>query len=59
MPRGTTRDVRDEVKRRIMEMGRGGGYVLTAVHNIQPEVPPANIVELYRAGKELGSYPLN
>ena len=52
MPRGTTRDVRAEVDRRVREMGRGGGYILAAVHNIQPEVPPANVVELYRAGRD-------
>ncbi|UCD30538.1 MAG: hypothetical protein JSV03_08740, partial [Planctomycetota bacterium] len=58
MPRGTTSDVRQEVARRIKQMGPGGGYVLAAVHNLQPEVPPANIVELFHAGKELGKYPL-
>ena len=58
MPRGTTLEVHDEVARRIKEMGSEGGYILAAVHNLQPEVPPANIVELYRAGKELGQYPL-
>jgi len=58
MPRGSTRDVRAEVARRIQQMGSGGGYILAAVHNLQPEVPPANIIELYRAGRELGTYPL-
>ena len=42
----------------IKEMARDGGYILAAVHNIQVEVPPANIVELFRAGRELGKYPL-
>jgi len=59
MPRGTTQEVRQEVTRRIGQMGQGGGYILAAVHNIQPEVPPANIVELFRAGRELGKYPLH
>jgi len=59
MPRGTTRDVRDEVALRIKQMAPGGGFVLAAVHNLQPEVPPANIVELFHAGKELGKYPIN
>ncbi|MHC4441255.1 MAG: uroporphyrinogen decarboxylase family protein [Planctomycetota bacterium] len=57
MPRGTTQDVRDEVALRIEQMGPGGGYVLAAVHNLQPEVPAANIVELFRAGRKLGKYP--
>ena len=58
MPRGTTKDVRDEVALRIEQMGPGGGYVLAAVHNLQPEVPAANIVELFHAGRQLGKYPL-
>jgi len=57
MPRGSAGDVRAEVQRRIREMGAGGGYILAAVHNIQPEVPPANIVAMFRAGRELGRYP--
>ncbi len=57
MPRGTVADVRDEVRRRVTEMASGGGYILAAVHNLQPEVPPANIVAMYRAGAEFGQYP--
>ncbi len=59
MPRGSVEDVRKEVGRRIREMGPGGGLILAAVHNIQPEVPPANTRELFRAGRELGKYPLS
>ncbi len=33
-------------------LGRGGGYVLNAVHNIQPEVPPENIIAMYEAGRD-------
>jgi uroporphyrinogen decarboxylase len=58
MPRGTPAHVRKEVARRIGEMAPGGGYILAAVHNLQPEVPPPNIVAMYKAGKELGRYPL-
>jgi len=58
MPRGGPNDVRDEVALRIRQMARGGGYILAAVHNLQPEVPPENIVAMYRAGKELGRYPI-
>lgn len=32
---------------------------VTAIHNIQPEVPAANMRALFDAGKELGRYPLN
>ena len=32
-------------------MGPGGGYVLAAVHNIQPDVPPENICALFEEGR--------
>ncbi|MGQ9781564.1 MAG: uroporphyrinogen decarboxylase family protein [Nitrososphaeria archaeon] len=47
LPFGTTSDVRKEVRLRIDDMGEGGGYVLTSVHNIQPLTPPENIVAMY------------
>lgn len=52
---GTPSRVRDEVKRRIDDLAGDGGYVLSAVHNIQPEVPPENIVAMYAAALEYGS----
>lgn len=45
---GTIRDVQKEVNTRIRILGRGGGYVLAPAHNIQPDTPPENIIELYR-----------
>ena len=45
---GTVEDVRSEVEQRIEELGRGGGYVLGAVHNLQPDVPAENILAMYR-----------
>jgi uroporphyrinogen decarboxylase len=44
---GSVEDVRSEVERRIEVLGRGGGYVLGAVHNIQPDVPVDNVVAMY------------
>ena len=54
LPTGTPAQVREEVKRRIDDLGGNGGYVLCAVHNIQPEVPPENIVAMYEAALEYG-----
>ena len=56
LPRGTPAEVREEVKRRIEDLAPGGGYVLCAVHNIQPDVPPDNIVAMYEAAVEYGRY---
>lgn len=40
-------------------MGYGGGYILAAVHNNQPEVPAENMRARFDVGKELGRYPRN
>ena len=47
LPLGTEEEVRAETRRRIGDLGQGGGYVLGAVHNIQPDVPVANILAMY------------
>jgi uroporphyrinogen decarboxylase len=54
LPTGTPAEVREEVKRRIDHLRENGGYVLCAVHNIQPEVPPENVVAMYEAALEYG-----
>jgi uroporphyrinogen decarboxylase len=59
MPFGTVDDVRDEVKRRVEDLAPAGGYILGAVHNIQQEVPPENILAMFDAARKYGSYPLS
>jgi uroporphyrinogen decarboxylase len=54
LPLGTPEEVRAEVKRVIGDLAPGGGYVLCPVHNVQPEVPPANIVAMFDAALEFG-----
>jgi len=56
LPLGTPQDVREEVRRRINDLGPGGGYVLGAVHNIQAEVPAENILAMFEAAREFGKY---
>lgn len=56
LPMGTVDDVRREVRRRIDDFAPGGGFVFTQVHNIQPGVPPENIVALYDTAFEFGVY---
>ncbi len=55
LPFGTPQQVRDEVRRRLDDMAPGGGYICTAVHNIQADVPPANIIALREAALEFGA----
>ncbi|HSB82131.1 MAG TPA: uroporphyrinogen decarboxylase family protein [Candidatus Methylomirabilis sp.] len=56
LPFGKPGEVAVEVKRRIDDLGPGGGYVLCAVHNIQPDVSPENICAMYDAAREYGRY---
>jgi uroporphyrinogen decarboxylase len=56
---GTPEEVREEVRRRIHDLAPGGGYVFGPVHNIQPNVPPENVVAFFEAAHEFGGYPVN
>ncbi|HCA46927.1 MAG TPA: hypothetical protein DEP45_06045 [Armatimonadetes bacterium] len=56
MPHGTPQDVKDEVRRRMDDLAPGGGYVLNTSHNIQADVPAANILALVEALDEFGWY---
>jgi len=57
LPRGSVQDVREEVRKRINDLAPGGGYLMAAVHNIQPDVPPENIIAMFEACQEYGNYP--
>ncbi len=58
LPHGSEGDVRAEVRRRIRDLAPGGGYVAAAVHCIQPDVPPRNIVAMCDEVRSAGRYPL-
>lgn len=49
LPFGTPEEVYDEVVERIGIFNKGGGYVFNAVHNIQPNTPPENIMAMIEA----------
>lgn len=51
LPNGTVDEVRAEVERRIEDLGPEG-LILCPVHDIQADVPPQNVLALYRAAKE-------
>jgi uroporphyrinogen decarboxylase len=56
LPFGTPQQVRDEVRRRIDDLAPGGGFVFSAVHNIQALVPPENVVAAFDEAFEYGRY---
>jgi len=56
LPFGTTDQVREEVKKNMNCLKPGGGYVAGNIHNITAEVPPENIVAMFDAALEFGTY---
>jgi uroporphyrinogen decarboxylase len=56
LPFGSEGEVEAEVRSLFETLGDGGGWVLGPSHNIQPEVPPENIIAMYRAGREACRY---
>lgn len=50
--RGSTADVVAEVQRRIQQLGPGGGYVLAPSNHLQADIPPENVVTLFKTARE-------
>jgi uroporphyrinogen decarboxylase len=53
LPSGTPQQVKDDVRRNL-DAFAGRGYVFNTVHNIQADVPPQNMLALFR--RTSGSY---
>ena len=56
LPFGAEEEIEQEVKVRIGQLAPGGGFVFSAVHNIQYDVPPENVVAMYDAARRYGGY---
>jgi len=56
LPFGTPQEVEAEVARLMAAMKPGGGYVFSAAHNIQADVPPENVLAMFRAARDHGAY---
>ena len=54
--RDTPAGIEDAVKRSVDILAPGGGFVFTQVHNIQPDVPPENVVAMINAFKMHAAY---
>jgi uroporphyrinogen decarboxylase len=52
LPTGSVTDVKKAVEETIEHMGEGGGYILSAVHNIQPDVPLSNVLAMFTHARE-------
>lgn len=52
LPFGTPDEIRRHVKEQCEILGRDGGFVFNAVHNIQANVPVENVVAMFDALKD-------
>jgi uroporphyrinogen decarboxylase len=53
---GTPMEIKDHVRQNIEALAPGGGFVFAAVHDIQANVPPENIMAMWEAWRAYGSY---
>ena len=58
LPWGSEEDVRKEVRQRIWELGKGGGYLLSSSHRLEHDVPAENTLAMIDEAHEYGVYPL-
>jgi uroporphyrinogen decarboxylase len=54
---GTPEQIREDVRRNIEALAPGGGFVFAAVHDIQANVPPGNIMAMWETLQEYAPYP--
>ena len=56
LPFGTPDEVYEHTRAQIEILKPGGGFVFAQVHNIQANVPPANVVAMLEAVRDGGAY---
>ena len=56
LDKGTPAEVKADVRRNIGALAPGGGFVFATVHDIQADVPPENLVAMWQAWREYGTY---
>ncbi|MEG1126885.1 MAG: uroporphyrinogen decarboxylase family protein, partial [Oscillospiraceae bacterium] len=56
MPFGTENEVRENVRKMIETVGKGGGFCVAPTHLLEPEVPWVNINAFVSAVNDFGKY---
>jgi len=56
LPFASPREVKEHVKKLVNIFKEGGGFIFNQVHNIQPGVPPENIIAMFEAVNEVREY---
>ena len=58
IPFGTPKEAEANVRQVLRALAPGGGYIFSPCHNLQPDVPPENIMAIYRTAAQFGVYPI-
>jgi uroporphyrinogen decarboxylase len=58
LPRGSLKDIEEEVKKNISIFAQGGGFVFAPVHNIQADITAERITKLYESARIHGGYAM-
>lgn len=56
LPFGSVEEIEAEVQRVMDALKSNGGFIFSAAHNIQSDVPPENVIALFRAARRYGQY---
>jgi len=56
LAKGSIKDVEEDVKKRIKILGSKGGLVFNQIHNILADVPPENVIAMFKAAYKYGGY---
>ena len=56
LPFGSQQEIETEVRRVMDALKPNGGYIFSAAHNIQADVPPQNVATMFRAAQRFGRY---
>jgi len=51
----TSKEVKEDVRRRIDILAKNGGFVFNQIHNILADVPPENVIAMLKAAYEYGN----
>ncbi|MEG1656471.1 MAG: uroporphyrinogen decarboxylase family protein [Christensenellaceae bacterium] len=56
MSQGSTSDVQQETKKRVLDFKTNGGFVFASIHNIQSDVSPQNVQTFFDTCLKYGNY---
>ncbi|MBN2853851.1 MAG: methyltransferase [Clostridia bacterium] len=54
LPFGNDKSIGEAVSELIQQMNIDGGYIFAAAHNIQEDVPPENVISMFKWARKLG-----